>query len=81
MDISLSADFNKFVNEQMSTGLYKSVNDIIEEALSLLKIRKSISQERIDAFNAEIQKGEDDIVSGRYSDGEEFFNQLIAEYE
>lgn len=81
MDISLSSDFNKFVNEQMSTGLYKSVNDIIEEALSLLKLRKSISQERIDSFNAEIQKGEDDIVAGRYSDGNEFFKQLIAEYE
>jgi len=81
MDISLSADFNKFVNEQMSTGLYKSVNDIIEEALSLLKIRKSISQERINAFNAEIQKGEDDIIAGRVMDGHTAFEQLIAKYE
>ncbi len=38
-----------------------------------------IPQERIDAFNAEIQKGEDDILAGRYSDANVFFEQLIAE--
>ena len=81
MDISLSSDFDKFIKEQMATGLYNSVNDIVQEAMNLLKLRKSVPQERIDAFNAEIQKGEDDILAGRYSDGEEFFKQLIAEYE
>ncbi len=81
MDISLSSDFDKFIKEQMATGLYNSVNDIVQEAMNLLKLRKSVSQERIDAFNAELQKGEDDILAGRYSDGDEFFKQLIAEYE
>ncbi len=81
MEISLSSDFDNFVKEQMATGLYKSVNDLVSEALSLLKLRKSIPQERIDAFNAEIQKGEDDILAGRYSDANVFFKQLIAEYE
>ncbi|MBO6087648.1 type II toxin-antitoxin system ParD family antitoxin [bacterium] len=81
MDISLSNDFDLFIKEQMSTGLYKSVNEIIQEALTLFKLRKSISQERIDAFNDEIQKGLDDINNGRYSDGDEFFKELIAKYE
>lgn len=81
MDISISRDFDKFINEQMSTGLYNSVNDIIQEALSLLKLRKSVSQERINAFNAEIQKGEDDILSNHYSDGDVFFDELMAKYE
>ncbi len=81
MDISLSSDFDNFIKEQMATGLYGSVNDIVREAMNLLKLRKSIPQERIDAFNAELKKGEDDILAGRYSDGDEFFKQLIAEYE
>ena len=33
------------------------------------------------AFNTEIQKGIDDIEAGRFSDGDEFFKQLIAKYE
>ena len=62
MDISLSRDFDNFIKEQMATGLYKSVNDIVQEAMSLFRLRKSVPQERIDEFNAEIQKGIDDIL-------------------
>lgn len=80
MDISLNG-YENFIKEQMATGLYSSVNDIVQEAMSLLRLKKSVSQERINAFNAEIQKGEDDILAGCYSDGEDFFKQLIAEYE
>ena len=81
MDISLSSDFDNFIKEQMATGLYSSVNDIVREAMNLLKLRKSVSQERIDAFNAELQKGEDDIKAGRVMDGETAFNKLLSKYE
>ncbi len=81
MDISLSSDFDKFIKEQMATGLYNSVNDIVQEAMNLLKLRKSVSQERIDAFNAELQKGEDDIKAGRVMDGETAFKKLLSKYE
>ena len=80
MDISLNG-YESFIKEQMSTGLYNSVNDIVNEAMSLLKLRKSVSQERIDAFNAEIQKGEDDIKAGRVMDAETAFNKLMSKYE
>ena len=43
MDISLNG-YENFIKEQMATGLYNSVNDIVQEAMSLLKLRKSISQ-------------------------------------
>ncbi len=81
MDISLSSDFDKFIKEQMATGLYNSVNDIVQEAMNLLKLRKSVPQERIDAFNAELQKGEDDIKAGRVMDGETAFKKLLSKYE
>lgn len=80
MDISLNG-YDTFIKEQMSTGLYNSVNDIVQEAMSLLKLRKSIPQERIDAFNAEIQKGEDDIEAGRVMSGEIAFKKLLSKYE
>lgn len=80
MDISLNG-YDTFIKEQMSTGLYNSVNDIVQEAMSLLKLRKSIPQERIDAFNAEIQKGEDDIEAGRVMSGKVAFKKLLSKYE
>jgi antitoxin ParD1/3/4 len=80
MDISLSG-YENFIKEQMSTGLYKSVNEIVNEAMSLLKLKKSISQERIDALNADIQMGIDDIKAGRTMDGETAFKKLMSKYE
>lgn len=80
MDISLNG-YENFIKEQMSTGLYNSVNDIVQEAMSLLKLKKSISQERIDMFNAEIQKGIDDMEAGRVMDGETAFKKLMSKYE
>ena len=53
MDISLNG-YENFIKEQMSTGLYNSVNDIVKEAMSLLMLKKSIPQERINAFNKEL---------------------------
>lgn len=81
MDISLSRDFDKFINEQMATGLYNSVNDIVQEAMSLLRLRKSVSQDVIDAFNAELEKGENDIKAGKVIDGELAFKKLLSKYE
>lgn len=81
MDISLSSDFDKFIKEQMETGLYNSVNDIIQEAMTLLVKRKAVQQEELTALIAELEKGEEDIKAGRYSDADEFFQELISEYE
>ena len=56
MEISLSGDFEKFIKEQMATGLYNSVNDIVQEALSLLISKKSISKERLEMLNKDIDE-------------------------
>lgn len=80
MDISLNG-YENFIKEQMATGLYNSVNDIVREAMSLLKLKKSVSEKRLDMFNAEIRKGEEDILAGRYTDADQFFKDLMAKYE
>ena len=81
MEISLSRDFDNFIKEQMATGLYKSVNDIIQEALSLLISRKSILQSRIDMLNKDIEEALSDLEQGNHKDGHEVMRNLIAKYE
>ena len=49
--------------------------------MSLLKLKKSVSEKRLDMFNAEIRKGEEDILAGRYTDADPFFKDLMAKYE
>ncbi len=81
MDISLNANYEKFIKEQMATGLYNSVNDIMNEALSLLISRKNVSEERIKQFNEEITKGLEDAENGRILDGAIAFERLAKKYE
>ena len=81
MDISLNGDFEKFINEQMATGLYSSVNDIVQEALSLLIARKSIPQERIAMLNKDIAAALTDLEAGKHKDGHAVMRNLIAKYE
>lgn len=81
MDVSINGSFEKFIKEQMATGLYKSVNDIVQEALSLLISRKSVPQERFDMLNNEIDEALEDLNAGKHKDGHTVMRNLIAKYE
>ncbi len=81
MEISLNKNFDKFIQEQMATGLYGSVNEIIQEALTLLITRKSIPQSRINMLNKDIEDALVELDKGNYKDGHEVMRNLIAKYE
>ena len=81
MEISLNSDFDKFINEQMATGLYKSISDIVNDAMKIYIEIKNSSQSQIDMLNAEIQRGIDDYEMGRYMDGMTAYKKLMAKYE
>jgi antitoxin ParD1/3/4 len=52
--IALGDHFEKFVGEQIDTGRYDSVSEVVREALSLLEERES----RLEALRAALIKGE-----------------------
>ena len=81
MEISLNSDFDKFINEQMATGLYKSINDIVNDAMKIYIEIKTSSQSQIDMLNSEIQRGIDDYEMGRYMDGMTAYKKLMEKYE
>ena len=81
MEISLNSDFDKFINEQMATGVYKSISDIVNDAMKIYIEIKTSSQCQIDMLNAEIQRGIDDYEMGRYMDGMTAYKKLMAKYE
>lgn len=81
MEISLNRNFDKFIQEQMATGLYGSVNEIIQEALTLLITKKSILQPRIDMLNKDIEDALTELDKGNFKDGHEVMRNLIAKYE
>ncbi len=81
MEISLNSEFEQFVNEQIAKGAYKSVNDIIQEALSLLISKKGIPQERLQMLSNEIDAAWNDLETGKFKDGHKVMKKLISKYE
>ena len=75
MDISLSPDNEKFLRNQVAAGIYNSINEAINGAINIAISKTTISQERIDEFNREIEIGLNAYKNGEYVDG----NTVIAE--
>lgn len=80
-NISLSPDVRNFLQNQVANGIYKTLSDAINANIGIIIFQTSIAQKQKDIINAEIQKGIDNVTNGEFSDGLEFIEGLITEYE
>ena len=78
MNIYLTPALEKFVQEKVSTGLYNSVSEVIREAIRLLISKETISQERLNMLNKDIEEGLNDPIS---YDGHYAMRKLMKKYE
>ena len=67
MNVSLTPELERFVNDLMESGRYQSVNDIVSAGLEMLVVR----QAAIDEINEMIDESEADIAAGRTYSPEE----------
>ena len=60
MNISLTPELEKFVQEKVESGLYTSSSEVIRESLRLMRIHDDLQKQQIDelkhAMNARLQK-------------------------
>ena len=78
MNIPLTPELERLVNDEINTGDYKSASEVVREGLRLVRLRR----EKLAALKGELQIGIDDIESGRhceYSSVEEVFDDIEAE--
>ena len=67
MNVSLTAELEKFVEKRVGSGLYHNASEVVSEGLRLLKERDEIRmqwREQIDRIDGRAQ-------DGQISDGEE----------
>ena len=62
MNISLTPELEKLVNDEVKSGQYKSANEVVREGLRLVRLRR----EKIAALRREIQIGVEEIERGEY---------------
>ncbi len=74
MNVSLSSDLEKLVNDKVRAGLYPTPSDVIGEGLRLLRER----DERLASLRAEIRIGFEAIARGDYEDYDERTTKKLA---
>lgn len=81
MNISLTPELEKLVQEKVNTGLYTSASEVIREALRLLFEQENIKRKRIQELNRDIQLGLDDLANNRVHDGKQVMEELLKRYQ
>lgn len=72
MNIVLKPEYEEFIQAQIQSGKYGSVEELIGEAISLLKKR----ERHIEELREQIALGTAQIAKGQVTDGELVFTRL-----
>ena len=78
MSISLKPELQQFIEEQVKSGRFASVEAVVEEAVSRMK-DEEVAQLDEDTLDA-IDESEDQIDRGEYRSWEEVSAELRAKY-
>lgn len=84
MNVSLTPELEKFVQDKVESGRYTSASEVVREALRLLEKKDQRDAERdeaLKAFQAELDRRIAEADAGGWIDGEEAFARLRARSE
>lgn len=84
MNVSLTPELEKFVQDKVESGRYTSASEVVREALRLLEKKDHRDAERdeaLKAFQAELDRRIAEADAGGWIDGEEAFARLRAKSE
>ena len=79
MNISLTADLERFVNEKVASGMYTSASEVIHEGLRLLKERDELRRFRTDELRRDLMLGVEQVRAGqgkKYDGGAELAGRV-----
>ena len=64
MDVTLTPEFERLIHDKVASGLYTSEDEVIWEALRLLKDRDELRILAVEDLRREVQKGLDQLDRG-----------------
>ena len=68
MNISLTSELDRYVNDKVQSGLYHSASEVIREGLRLLKERDGFTNARLVRLGQEIDLATKQIENGQYTE-------------
>lgn len=78
MNVSLTPELERFVQDKVQTGRYNSASEVVREALRVLHEREQLRELQIQEFRKRIAEGAASLDRGEGVDGETFMAELEA---
>lgn len=80
MNVSLTPELGRWVQERVRSGLYTSASEVVREALRLLREHEELRQARRDELKRLVHEGIADADTGRVEAGTDaFFDGVLKE--
>jgi antitoxin ParD1/3/4 len=76
MNVSLTPELEKLVQEKVKTGRYNSASEVVREALRLLEEQDQLRALRLEEVRKKIAEGLEALDRGEGMDGEEAIARL-----
>lgn len=78
MNVSLTPEFESFVNDKLKSGSYTSASEVVRAGLRLLQEYDAEHQARLVSLRRDIRTGRAQLERGEGESGETVFAQLRA---
>jgi len=76
MNISLTPELEKFIQDKVSSGMYTSASEVVRESLRLLHSYEELQEHRVEQLNREIDVGMQQLRSGKRISAKDSYNRL-----
>jgi len=76
MNISLTPELEKFVQDKVNSGMYTSASEVVRESLRLLHTHDDLQAQRINQLNQAIEVGLQQLNSGKKIMAKESYHRL-----
>jgi antitoxin ParD1/3/4 len=77
INISLTPEFEKFVESQVASGRYKSASEVFRDGLRLLQEREEKRDAALDEVRRKVRQGLESAKRGELFDGEEVLREIL----
>lgn len=76
MNISLTPELEKFIQDKVNSGLYTSASEVIRESLRLLNTYDELHQKRLKQLNQAIDEGLAQLKEGKGLKADDVYHRL-----
>ncbi|MBX9673463.1 MAG: type II toxin-antitoxin system ParD family antitoxin [Candidatus Obscuribacterales bacterium] len=76
MNVSLTPELEKLINQKLESGMYTSASEVIRAGLRLLAEQDQLHQVKLDNLKSEIMVGVDQVKSGQTISSKNVFDKI-----